>query len=194
METERITEKAQREDGLEIHTRRLRIRFVRESDWKALMEILADFNRSGYARYDVPHRETAGEAQEKARRWAALSPEREHMFFAVCLADAVIGYVIFHKTPEGYEIGYCFHSAYHGKGYARESLEALLWAISQGRETEFAAGTALANLPSVHLLTALGFVQTGTEQVSFYQDEQGAPLYFDGGIFRRKLGAVSLQD
>ncbi len=39
METERITEKAQREDSLEIHTRRLRIRFVRESDWKALMEI-----------------------------------------------------------------------------------------------------------------------------------------------------------
>lgn len=53
---------------------------------------------------------------------------------------------------------------------------------------------ALVNLPSVHLLTAPGFAQTGTEQVSFYQDEQGAPLYFDGGIFRRKLGAVSLQD
>ena len=37
----RITEKAHREGGLEIHTKRLRIRFVRESDWKALMEIWA---------------------------------------------------------------------------------------------------------------------------------------------------------
>ena len=85
METERITEKAQREDSLEIHTRRLRIRFVRESDWKALMEIWADFNRSGYARYDVPHRETAGKAQEKARRWAALSPGREHKLLPCAL-------------------------------------------------------------------------------------------------------------
>ena len=107
------------------------------------MEIWADFNRSGYARYDVPHRETAGKAQEKARRWAALSSGREHKFFAVCLADAVIGYVNFHKTTEGYEFGFCFHSAYHGKGYARESLAALLPAISQGRETGFAAGTHL---------------------------------------------------
>lgn len=36
----RITEKAHREGGLEIHTKRLRIRFV-WSDWKALMEIWA---------------------------------------------------------------------------------------------------------------------------------------------------------
>ena len=35
-----ITEKAHREGGLEIHTKRLRIRFV-WSDWKALMEIWA---------------------------------------------------------------------------------------------------------------------------------------------------------
>ena len=81
METERITEKAQREDSLEIHTRRLRIRFVRESDWKALMEIWADFNRSGYARYDVPHRETAGEAQEKAS--CSLPGKGAHVFCRV---------------------------------------------------------------------------------------------------------------
>ena len=44
------------------------------------------------------------------------------MFFAICLGNTVIGYSAFNIREEGYEIGYCFHSAYHGKGYAKEML------------------------------------------------------------------------
>ena len=44
-------------------------------------------------------------------------------------------------------------------------------------------GTALNNIPSVNLLKRLGFVQSGTEQVSFYKDNNGKDIYFDGGIF-----------
>lgn len=79
----------------------------------------------------------------KGKALGCILPGKGTQVFAVCLADAVIGYVNFHKTTEGYEFGFCFHSAYHGKGYARESLAALLPAISQGRETGFAAGTHL---------------------------------------------------
>lgn len=43
--------------------------------------------------------------------------------------------------------------------------------------------TALENLPSVALIASLGFRKIGTEQVSFYQDENGTPIYFGGGIF-----------
>ena len=38
-------------------------------------------------------------------------------------------------------------------------------------------------MPSVSLLHALGFRQTGTEAVSFYQDADGNDIVFDGGIF-----------
>lgn len=164
-------------------TERLAVRYIQESDWKYLLEIWADFGESPYAKYDVPHTTSEAEVREKAKRWAEVTPYKEHMFFAVCLGDVMIGYIDFHRHGNGYECGYCFHSAYHGKGYARESMKALLNELSKEGAKYFAAGTALNNLPSVNLLTSLGFQQTGEEQVSFYKDNHGVDIYFDGGIF-----------
>ena len=48
------------------------------------------------------------------------------MFFAICLNDTVIGYMAFNIRENGHEIGYCFHSAYRGKSYAKESHLATL--------------------------------------------------------------------
>ena len=105
------------------------------------------------------------------------------MFYAVCLHDEMIGYVDFHKNDSGYECGYCFHSAYHGQGYAKESLKALLANLPRENSQRCIAGTALKNTPSVHLLHTLGFRKVGVERVSFYQDQHGHPIFFDGGIF-----------
>ena len=49
------------------------------------------------------------------------------------------------------------------------------------------AGTALDNRPSVALLSSLGFTQTATESVSFYQDSAGNPIVFTGGVFEKPL-------
>ena len=49
------------------------------------------------------------------------------------------------------------------------------------------AGTALRNTPSLRLLRSLGFELRGTEKVSFYQDAEGKDIFFDGGIFVRRL-------
>lgn len=108
------------------------------------------------------------------------------MFFSVCLGEEMIGYADFHKTADGYELGYCFDSAYHGQGYANESLSALMDQLSDGRRTRFTAGTALKNVPSVRLLESLGFEKVGEEQVSFYKDKNGGNIYFTGGIFARE--------
>ena len=35
----------------------------------------------------------------------------------------------------------------------------------------------------VPLLNSLGFKQIGEEKVSFYKDEDGNDIYFDGGLF-----------
>ena len=45
------------------------------------------------------------------------------------------------------------------------------------------AGTAINNGPSAALLKSLGFRQTGTETISFYKDDKGNDIVFDGGIF-----------
>ena len=172
---------------MKLKTERLTIRFVGTDDWRAVLGIWADFEASPYARYDVPLAADEATAREKTRLWAEAAPLGRDMFFAVCLNGAVIGYADFHRTERGYEFGYCFHSAFHGRGYARESLSALLERLADGRKTTFTAGTALGNLPSVRLLDALGFERVGEEKVSFYKDESGADIFFDGGIFARTL-------
>ena len=168
---------------MELKTNRLSIRLINQNDWKSLMEIWDDFNNSEYARYDVPHTETEGEVRDKAKRWEEVSPRMEHVFFAVLLEKDMIGYVDFHKTSNGYECGYCFHSKYHGKGYAKESIETLIQYMANGQKMRITAGTALENNPSVRLLLSLGFEKVKEEQVSFYKDKKGNDLYFKGGIF-----------
>ena len=49
--------------------------------------------------------------------------------------------------------------------------------------TKFSAGTGLNNIPSVKLLTSLGFKLVAQEKVSFYKDADGNDIVFDGGIF-----------
>lgn len=104
----------------------------------------------------------------------------------MCLQDSVIGYIALNQRQESYEIGYCFHSDYHGNGYAKESISALLEMIAQG-VSRIVAGTALKNIPSVKLLLSLGFKQVGTEEQSFYQDAEGKAIVFEGGIYELLL-------
>lgn len=168
-----------------LKTERLTIRHIVAEDWKSIRDIWVDFNASQHSQYDTPHNTTDTDVQTRIAKWAAANSAAEHMFFAVCLNDTVIGYVAFNIRENGYEIGYCFHSAYHGKGYAKESLLALLDYMKTLGITNFSAGTALNNTPSVKLLVSLGFELVATEKVSFYKDAQGNDIVFDGGIFER---------
>lgn len=171
-----------------LKTERLIIRRIAEDDWRAVKAIWESEKQSPYAQYDRPNDTEEGAVRKRIAKWAAFSSSTEHMFFAVCLQATVIGYIAFNIRDHGYEVGYCFHSDYHRKGYARESLSALVKHIqAQGATVRLSAGTALHNLPSVRLLTSLGFKQIGTEQVSFYQDADGADIIFDGGIFELNL-------
>lgn len=172
----------------QILTTRLHIRRIKKNDWLELLEIWRDFSRSPYAQYDRPHSTDEESARKRVEKWA-LHQGSEHMFFAVCLEQRVIGYAAFNIRENGYELGYCFHSGYHGKGFAKESLSALIAHLRGKGITRLMAGTALDNLPSVRLLYSLGFKQVGTETVSFYQDAAGNDIVFDGGLFVMDLSA-----
>jgi len=168
---------------VQIQTQRLLIRPVEAADWQHLQAIWRTFNASPFAGYDRPH-DTEDEAvRARIARWAAAAHGTEHLFFAVCLSEVVIGYIAFNRREQGYEAGYCFHSAYHGRGYARESFAALLEYMRRMGAMRITAGTALANTPSVALLKSLGFAQVGVETVSFHADSQGNAIVFEGGLF-----------
>ena len=104
-----------------------------------------------------------------------------NLFFAVSLKESgdMIGYVCFHRDGDIYDLGYCFHSAYHAKGYAYESANALVkYFVGECGVAHFTAGTAIDNIPSCRLLEKLGFVCVSTETVSF--DDA---FSFQGGNF-----------
>lgn len=168
-------------------TERLTIRHITADDWKSIKKIWADFHISALSRYDKPHSTGDEEVRGQIAKWAAANSGTEHMFFAICLGDTVIGYSAFNRRENGYELGYCFHSAYHGKGYARESHLALINYMRGLGIQRLTAGTALHNTPSVALLQALGFALIGTERVSFYKDAAGRDIVFDGGVFELNL-------
>ena len=174
-----------------IKTERLLVRRVRAEDWKAIQAIWADAAKSVYAQYDKPSALDDQSVSRRIEKWASFIDSDEHMFFAVCLRDTVIGYAALNKRENGFELGYCFHSSYHGKGYAKESISAILDAAKEMGVARITAGTALNNTPSVRLLASLGFIQTGTEDVSFYKDDEGNDITFEGGEFELLLTAYN---
>ena len=166
-----------------LKTERLTIRHVAADDWKSIKEIWVDFNASALSQYDRPHNTDDEDVQRRIAKWAAANSGTEHMFFAICLGENVIGYSAFNIREDGHEIGYCFHSAYHGKGYAKESHLALFDYMRDFGIKKLTAGTAINNTPSVSLLKSLGFELIETEKVSFYKDADGNDIVFDGGVF-----------
>ena len=167
---------------INVETERLSVRPIRPEDWQAIQKIWIDQSRSKYAQYDNPKDISDGAVREMVVKWAQHQ-SREHIFLVACLGAEVIGFINFHLHGERHEISYGFQKEYQGKGYAREAVGAVLKELGRQGIKNFSAGTGLKNTPSVKLLGAVGFQQTGTEKVSFYEDANGNPIYFDGGIF-----------
>ncbi len=170
-----------------LKTERLTVRHITAKDWESVKEIWTDFNSEPLSRYDKPHCTDDEDVRKRIAKWAEASKGTEHIFFAVCLENSVIGYISANMRECGYEIGYCFHSLYRKKGYAKESLTAVIDYLRTIGITKLTAGTAVNNIPSVHLLESLGFSLLETEDVSFYKDEKGNDIVFKGGIFELNL-------
>lgn len=166
---------------MQLKTERLLIRELEPGDWKFMQKIAADFRKSEYAIYDMPLPVEDAEIIALTRQFSAIK-----MFYAVLLHDVMIGYICFHDDNGNYDLGYCFHSDYHGKGYAFESCRALMDYLACKKSIKtFTAGTALENKPSCRLLQKLGFTLQKTEQRSFRKNITGNDITFKGGVFIR---------
>lgn len=160
-------------------TERLLLRPLVSEDWKSMQRIAADFQRSAYAVYDMPL-----PTEEQPIKVLTKTFADTQLFFAVMLDNIMIGYICFHEENGSYDLGFCFHSDYHGKGYAYESCSAMLEYMAKERAAKvFTAGTALKNTPSCKLLERLGFVLVNTETLSFHKNDNGNDITFEGGIY-----------
>lgn len=166
-----------------IKTDRLLIKPLTAEDWQSMQAIASDFKESQYAVYDMPLPTEEQAIKELTKKFADTK-----LFFAVMLEGVMIGYICFHAEDGNYDLGFCFHSYYQGKGFAYESCTAIMEYMEKERAVKvFTAGTALKNAPSCKLLEKLGFVLESTETLSFHKDENGNDITFEGGVFRKEI-------
>lgn len=168
-----------------ITTNRLHIRLLRADDDRALARLAEDFSRSPYWMYDMP----SPTDPEKIRKLTKMFAESEQ-FYAVFLPDEpeMIGYICFYHNGDCYDMGYRFHSAFHGHGYAHEACIAAMEHMRSVHPIKaFTAGTALKNEPSCRLLHKLGFMLESTEELAFHKAADGSDITFTGGNFIKPL-------
>jgi RimJ/RimL family protein N-acetyltransferase len=149
-----------------IETQRLRIRRLTEED---IPNLLSYRNDPNVARYQSWEHIDEQEARALIRDMEDVEPGMRGVYFQFAIAlrtsDEIIGDAMLFVTADDNrlgEIGYSFARAHQGKGYAIESLHALLdYAF---KELDLHRVTALVdtrNIPSIRLLERLGMRREG---------------------------------
>ncbi len=107
-----------------IKTERLIIRRFELDDWQAVFTFASNPNVMHFMGEGVLATET------QCQQFVEKNSSDEAEAFAVLLKneDKVIGYMVYHLWfgPRTYELGWVFHPAHQGKGYATEAAQVLL--------------------------------------------------------------------
>jgi ribosomal-protein-alanine N-acetyltransferase len=159
-----------------MQTKNLRIRRFTNVDFVDFAELIRDKMASEYARYDHPF-PTDDESLKKILDYFSGTDE----FYAVELisSNKVIGFLSLNKCEEQgvRNLGYCINSQYQGKGYGTEAVKEIIrYAKEDMKLGKLITGTAKDNIPSVRLLSAVGFEKTGEHIGSLAKDENGNPI------------------
>lgn len=163
-----------------METERLRLRRFRREDLQDLYEYLSDGEPLRFEPY-LPM-DIHGVGRELAERM-----ESDEMI-AVELKSSgkLIGNLYLGKREfASREIGYVFNRSYWGRGYARESCNALIQkCFSEGIHRIYAECDP-GNPASWRLLESLGFAREAhfRENVYFWKDETGNPIWKDTFVY-----------
>jgi RimJ/RimL family protein N-acetyltransferase len=141
-----------------IETDRLLIRKFREDDWPAYQKVLVAYQASESAKYEPPS-PTSDDDVRGMTKWLA---GRDDFLCAVLKeSNTVIGLLAFERLADRENhtrnLGYIFHPAHYGHGYATEGCRAIMRHVFEDIGADaIHTGTHPANEASVRLLTRLG--------------------------------------
>ncbi|OGO05913.1 MAG: hypothetical protein A2Y73_03470 [Chloroflexi bacterium RBG_13_56_8] len=131
------------------------------------------YQASELAKYEDPWPTSTEEIKGMAE-WFAGGDE----YLAVCLkaTGKFIGLIAINRRGEQEErmhnLGYVFHPAYHGQGYATEGCRAVMnYVFGQLAADSILTGTHPANKPSVALLKRLGLKEVARGEFSISREE-----------------------
>ncbi len=163
-----------------IETGRLILRRFHKDDWKDLYDYLSQESVVAYEPYGV--------FSEEQSRQEAINRSQNEAFLAVCLKEGqkLIGNIYFaRQEPEEFmtwEIGYVFHPAYYGKGYATEAGKGVLsYAFEVLGAHRVVAYCNPENTASWRLLERLSMRREGyfKKPAFFVTTDEGKPLWHD---------------
>ena len=159
-----------------MQTTNLKIRRFSSADYDDFAELIRDKMASEYAKYDHPF-PTDDDSLKQILDYFSGTDE----FYAVELikTNKVIGFLSLNNCEEqgARNLGYCIHTQYQGKGYGTEAVnEIIRYAKEEMKLYKLITGTAKDNIPSVRLLSAVGFTKTGENIGSLGEDENGNPI------------------
>ncbi|MCE7981490.1 MAG: GNAT family N-acetyltransferase [Caldilinea sp. CFX5] len=141
-----------------IETEHLQLRNFTANDWQGLQEVIVHYQASASAQYEAPW-PTAAEEIQGITTWFAGGDD--YLCVTLKATGAIIGLLAIERRQDAagqmHNLGYIFHPAYQGQGYALEGCRAIMgYLFDQLAATAIHTGTHPANEPSVRLLTTLG--------------------------------------
>ena len=140
----------------ELVTPRLKLRPAREDDLEAMHAIMSEARAMRY--WSTPPHTTLEQTREWLASMIAIPPGAGEDFI-VEHDRALIGKAGLYRFPE---IGFIFHPAHWGRGFAREALAAVLErAFTAHRLPAVTADVDPRNTGSLRLLEGLGFREVG---------------------------------
>lgn len=159
--------------ALPLRTERLLLRPMTDGDFDDLYAFQSDPDVTRYVLYDARDRDGMRTALEAKKRETALATDGDALSLAVTVPPepTVIGEVnLFFRSAAHRlgEIGYVFHPAYQGRGYAREAAREMLRAgFEECRLHRIIARCDARNTASWRLMEKLGM----RREAHFVQNE-----------------------
>jgi RimJ/RimL family protein N-acetyltransferase len=171
---EDVFDETRRERSIPVlETERLTLRAPRHEDVKAIALLVND-RRIAENTARIPHPYGVDDAREFVH---AVNRDNGEVAFVITLADTLIGGCGIDPREGGLEIGYWLGVPYWGRGYATETVRAVIdYAFGELEYDTLAAGARVSNPASRRVLEKCGFQWAGVRLSRIRAINSAAPI------------------
>lgn len=156
---------------LELYTDRLKLRSLQDNDWEHFYRLHSDPQINQYVRIPEPEDIIRTKFQQRSNTWFYDSGDWLTLAIETLDTGMFVGLTgLYCQSIEDQraEVGYLLAKEAHGKGYATESLQAVIdWACLSFNVHKFVAHCAKENHASARVLEKCGFKFEGLLRQQF---------------------------
>ena len=160
-----------KERPLQLHTARLQLLPIRESDEADMLRIF--LNPEVCKTYMIPRFQSRDEAVRLFHRFRELSEDSGRVVFGIYLQGRLIGFLNdVLREEDSIEIGYVIHPNCQNNGYATEAVSAVVQMLFSVGYTTVKAAAFAGNIASMRVMEKCGMERTGQEETVHYREAE----------------------